>query len=306
MFNFIIMRLFLVLWFLIFTLTVSAQETISLYTGNIPNSKPHSLKETSKFEGIVDTILRFVSHPTLTIYRATDNKTGASVIVIPGGGYHAELITREGKRVAEAFNKKGITAFVLKYRLPNDQTMEDKSIGPLQDLQQAIKLVRENASRWNISPDKIGVMGFSAGGHLAATGGIHFEDVLIQNSKATSLRPDFMLLINPVISFKDEFGHIGSRNNLLGDHPSDEKVNYFSNELNITDQTPPTVLIHANDDTVVPVENSLSFYQGLLKHKVPAALHIYAKGEHGFLKEPAFEEWFGRCIFWMQQMGFTK
>jgi len=297
------MRLFFAILFLLVPAGVSGQETIDLYAGKIPNSKPHALKETATFEGIVDTILRFVSHPTLTVFRAAQNTSGASVIVVPGGGYHAELITREGKRVAEAFNRKGITAFVLKYRLPNDQTMTDKTIGPLQDLQQAIKLIRENAARWHIAPDKIGVMGFSAGGHLAAGSGVHFDDTHIENKNGTSLRPDFLVLINPVISFTDSFGHIGSRDNLLGKDPGEQKIRYFSNEQHITAKTPPSILIHASDDTVVPVENSISFYQGLSGHKIPVALHIYAKGEHGLLQEPAFEEWFGRCIFWMQQIG---
>ncbi len=294
------MRTFLFITLSFVSCCCFSQETIALYPGVIPNSKPHSQKETQKFEGIVDTILRLVSQPTLTVFNANNN-AGASVIIVPGGGYHAQLITREGKRVAEQFNERGITAFVLKYRLPNDQTMVDKTIGPLQDLQQAIKIVRENASKWNIDPDKIGVMGFSAGGHLAASGGVHFDDVKIDNPSKTSLRPDFMILINPVISFSDNFGHIGSRNNLLGDKPTSNQIQYFSNELQVNDKTPPAVLIHASDDTVVPVENSLSFYQKLQDHKVKAALHIYAKGEHGLLHEPSFEEWFERCIFWMKQ-----
>ncbi len=279
-----------------------SQETISLYPGAIPNSKPHQQKETKTFEEVVDTILRLVSQPALTLFKA-NNPGGPAVIIVPGGGYHAQLITREGNRVAEQFNKRGITAFVLKYRLPGDEIMVDKTVGPLQDLQQAIKVVRENASRWNIDTGKIGVMGFSAGGHLAASGGVHYKDTHIENASGTSLRPDFMILINPVISFTDRFGHIGSRTNLLGQKPAADKLRYFSNELHITPDTPPAVLVHAGDDSVVPVENSLVFYRRLQEQGIPSALHIYAKGEHGLLHEPAFEEWFERCIFWMKQIG---
>lgn len=283
-----------------------SQETIPLYPGTIPNSKPHRQQEVKTFEAVVDTILRLVSVPTLTVFKATDNPGGPAVIIVPGGGYHAQLITREGNRVAEQFAERGITAFVLKYRLPSDDIMPDKTIGPLQDLQQAIKSVRENASRWNIDPAKIGVMGFSAGGHLAASGGVHYKDAHIENAPGTSLRPDFMILINPVISFSDRFGHIGSRNNLLGQKPAPDKIAYFSNELHVTGDTPPAVLVHAGDDTVVPLENSLVFYRRLQEQGIRAALHIYAKGEHGLLHEPAFDEWFERCIFWMKQIGVVK
>ncbi len=285
--------------------TCFSQLTVSLYPGSIPNSKTHQQKETKTFEPVVDTILRLVSEPTLTVFKAAENPGRAAVIIVPGGGYHAQLITREGHRIAEQFNERGITAFVLKYRLPGDEIMVDKTTGPLQDLQQAIKLVRDNAAQWELDPRKIGVMGFSAGGHLAASGGVHYKDAHITNNSGTSLRPDFMILINPVISFTDRFGHIGSRNNLLGQKPSAEKIRYFSNELHITGDTPPAVLVHAGDDTVVPIENSLVFYRRLQEHGIPASLHMYAKGEHGLLHEPAFQEWFGRCIFWMEQIGIT-
>ncbi|MEO8719980.1 MAG: alpha/beta hydrolase [Ginsengibacter sp.] len=253
----------------------------------------------------VDTIVNNVSVPTLTVFLPSRQlSNGTAVIICPGGGYHTLLIKREGSKVAKAFNKAGITAFVLKYRLPSDRTMVDKSIGSIQDAQQAIKLVRERALEWNINPDRIGIMGFSAGGHLAAMAGTHFDYNFIKNNKATSLRPDFMLLIYPVISFTDSIGHIGSRENLLGTSPTESQIKYFSNELQVTQKTPPAFLTHATGDIVVSSKNSLYFYQALHKTGVPAELHLYEKGEHGFLTAPPFEEWFGRCIYWMKANGW--
>ena len=143
-------------------------------------------------------------------------------------------------------------------------------------------------------------MGFSAGGHLAASLGVHHDSVLVENKTNTTLRPDFMILVNPVISFTDSFGHIGSRDNLLGQNPDENLVKFFSNELHITDDTPKTILLHTDDDQVVTVKNSLYFYNELHRHKVPAELHIYSRGDHGFIQIPEFEEWFEQCIRWMK------
>lgn len=227
-------------------------------------------------------------------------------MICPGGGYGVLLTKREGSDVAREFNKLGVAAFVLKYRLPADETMTDRSIGPLQDAHQAIRQVRENAAQWGIDPAKIGIMGFSAGGHLAATAGTHFDTALTGKGNGTSVRPDFLLLVNPVVSFLDSFGHIGSRDNLLGKNAPPDKIEYFSNELHVTGHTPPAFLVHSGADVVVPVENSLAFYEALKKHKVPAALHIYSKGEHGFLTYPSFEEWFGRCVEWLRSEGWLE
>ena len=161
--------------------------------------------------------------------------------------------------------------------------MKDKSIGPLQDAQRAIQLVRENARQWNINPNKIGIMGFSAGGHVASTAATHFNfKADANNNDTTSVRPDFAILIYPVISFDSTIFHRGSRNNLVGTNPSKEKTDFFSNELQITNNTPPSFLVHAGDDTGVPVENSIRFYQSCIKNKVPAEMHLYPNGGHGF------------------------
>ena len=287
----------------LFFLAVSgySQEIIPLYAKNIPGSKAVPDKEEWIPNMEVDTIVNKVSIPTLTVFLPPkESANGTAVIILPGGGYHTLLIKREGSKIARAFNKMGITAFVLKYRLPDDRTMIDKSIGSVQDVQQAIKLVRERASAWHIDPKSIGIMGFSAGGHLAAMAGTHFEHNFIENNQVTSLRPDFMLLIYPVISFTDSIGHIGSRDHLLGNAPTEEQIKFYSNELQVTKKTPPTFLTHATADRVVSVKNSLYFYESLRKNGVPAKLQLYEKGEHGFLTSPPFDEWFGRCLEWME------
>lgn len=295
---------------LVFILTGNccfAQQEIPLYSGNIPNATGAANEEYTKANEQVDSLTYNVSIPTLTVFLPPENKAnGTAVIICPGGGYGVLLTKREGSDVARIFNQLGVTAFVLKYRLPSDRTMKDPSIGPLQDAQRAIQLVRQKAGRWNIDQQKIGIMGFSAGGHLAATAGTHYSEALIENTKNVGLRPDFMLLVNPVISFTDSIGHTGSRKTLLGETPTGEQIRRFSNELHVTASTPPSFLVHSNADVVVPVANSLSFYSALQRNGVATGLHIYAKGEHGFLTAPSFDEWFGRCIYWMKEMDLIK
>jgi len=284
-----------------------AQREFPLYEGEIPNSKKTGTEEGRGFDPQVDCLVMKVSKPTLTVYfPSKGHANGTAVIICPGGGYHCLLINREGRDVAKAFSKMGVTAFVLKYRLPNMDFFIDRSTGPLQDAQRAIQLIRENAGTYQINPEKIGIMGFSAGGHLAASAGVHYRDELIDNPKKISLRPDFMILVNPVISFTDQIGHIGSRNNLLGQTPSVEQIRYFSNEEHVDSVTPATFLTHANDDTVVPVENSLVFLEKLRSANVPVEFHLYSTGEHGYLKEPSFDEWFGRCRYWMERSRLTN
>jgi len=278
---------------------------LPLFSGEIPNSKNAANEEEIKTQSGGETLAYKVSVPTITVFPAPrDKANGTSVIIFPGGGYHLLVMKREGSDIAAAFNKLGVTAFVVKYRIPDDRTMKDKSVGPLQDAQQAIKMVRERSEEWNIDPAKIGLIGFSAGGHLAATAGTHFEKSYIPNPSNTSLRPDFMLLVYPVISFSDSIGHTGSRKNLVGDDLAPDKVRLLSNENHISKRTPPTFLIHAGTDVVVPVANSIVFYQGLQKNDVSAEMHIYSKGEHGFLTYPSFDEWFGRCVNWMRATSF--
>jgi acetyl esterase/lipase len=295
--------------FLVFFLSLASpcfsQKEMPLYSGKIPNSIETIDEEEIVFNNEFDTLAYKVSHPTLTIFLpAPEKANGTAVVICPGGGYHVLVMNREGYDIARAFNKLGVAAFVLKYRLPDDKTMLDKSTGPLQDAQRAVQLIRERAREWKIDPGKIGIMGFSAGGHLASTAGTHFEKALIENKNGISLRPDFMILVYPVVSLSDSLGHIGSREYLLGKDPAEKQIRLFSNELQVGKSTPPAFIILAGDDTVVKPENSLRFYNALKMNGVSAEMHIYSLGEHGFLKTPPFEEWFGRCSFWMKCNGW--
>ena len=262
---------------------MNAQTVLPLYEGVIPNSKPSANKERSATDAAGILRISKVSVPTLTMYTPKkQSEKRSAVIICPGGGYGILAASHEGTDVAKAFNEMGITAFVLKYRLPEDSIMVDKSIGPLQDAQRAIQLVRENAQQFNLDVTKIGIMGFSAGGHLAASASTRFTEQLIENPKQTSLRPDFSVLIYPVISFMDGITHKGSRMNLLGKIQTLETLQKFSNELRVTEQTPPAFLVHAGDDPAVPVANSISYYEALLKQKIYSNMIIYPRGGHGF------------------------
>lgn len=276
--------------------TAFAQEVVLLYPGAIPNSITTSDEEkTSQTHVLIK-----ISRPTLTIFLPSKkNLNRAAIIICPGGGYGSLEIYREGYSVAKKLTEIGITAFVLKYRLPDDKIMTNRSVGALQDAQQAIKQVRLLASKYNLDTNKIGMMGFSAGGHLVSTAGTHFNEILIENNKGISLRPNFMILVYPVISFSDSLVHKGSMQNLLGSSPTASKINEFSNELQVTNNTPPAFLVHAADDSWVSATNSIKFYEALRKNSVKAELHIYSKGDHGFMKYPPFEEWMGRCKNWM-------
>jgi len=199
----------------------------------------------------------------------------------------------------------GVTAFVLKYCLPDDTTMIDKSMVPLQDAQQAIRLVRSNAAAWGINTSQIGIMGFSAGGHLAATAAAHFNmKADAGNSDTTSLCPDFAILVYPVISFDSTITHKGSRNNLVGAKATAATIALFSTELQVTKNTPPSFLVHAGDDGAVPVENSIRFYQACIKNKVPVEMHLYPKGGHGFgmSNKTTDDNWLERLKNWMNRL----
>lgn len=299
------------LWLSLFTLiamSVQAQTLIPLYPGNIPGAIPTSVKETLMVSNGVSRMGR-VSTPTLELFLPPAGKAnGAAVVVIPGGGYSIVAYTHEGTAVAAAFNKIGVAAFVLKYRIPSDAWMKDKTIGPLQDAQTALKLVRERAAEWKIDTARVGVIGFSAGGHLASTTLTHFQRTLVDNPENTNLRPAFGILIYPVINLGDSLMHKGSRTSLLGADASPELVRLYSTDLQVTKNTPPTLLVHAADDRTVKVGNSLSFFQELIKHGVPAELHVYPKGGHGFgLNNPTTaDNWMDRVENWMRAGGWIN
>lgn len=293
------MRFVINLFFLLAAVQLSAQEVIPLYNGEIPNSIPNTMQEEVMNFGDEVAGYRNISEPTLEIFLPTNVQAKVmGVIICPGGGYFMETYGREGTTIAAEFIKRGIAAFVLKYRLPSDSIMKDKSIGPLQDAQQAIKTVRQRANEWGIDPNKIGIMGFSAGGHLASTAGTHFDKSYIPNDENISLRPDFLILVYPVISMEEDITHKGSRDNLLGLNPTEEQVELFSNDKQVTENTPPTWLTQAGDDGLVPVENSIRFYQALIKNKVYAGMNLLPEGNHGFMNIPT-EEWMQPLFQWL-------
>lgn len=238
---------------------------------------------------------------TITVYRPA-NPNGTAIIICPGGGYGGLVTGAEGHGIADWLNQHGVVGVVLEYRLP-----KGNSAVPLLDAQRAIRLVRSKAGEWGCDTKRIGIMGFSAGGHLASTAGTHFDagDANAADPiDRISCRPDFMILIYPVISLGAK-GHRGTMTNLLGQNPSDEKIKLFSNELQVTAQTPPAFLAHAKDDTVVPPENSRMFYDALMKNGVPAEYVELERGGHGLngYKGPSWNEWQEKSIKWLETIG---
>jgi acetyl esterase/lipase len=280
---------------------LSIGETIPLWPGGVPGAQG-------------DDPARDV--PTLTVVRPGPEKaTGASVVVCPGGGYGGLALDHEGKQVAEWLNRLGVAAFILKYRL-----------GPryhhpamLQDAARAIRTVRARARDWKLDPERVAILGFSAGGHLASTAGTHFDAGRPDDEdpiERVSSRPDRLILIYPVISLNTPYAHSGSRRNLLGENPPAELVAGLSNETQVTPQTPPTFLVHTDEDTAVPPENSLLFALALRRAKVPLELHLFEKGRHGLGlgeglpnfkpsdKSEGFKAWPGLCETWLRGQGF--
>ena len=245
--------------------------------------------------------VRNVKIPTLKIF-VPENPNGTAMIICPGGGYALLAIKRSGYDVAKWLNKLGITAFVLKYRLPSDEIMENKSIGPLQDAQKSIRYVRQNAEKWQLNPNKIGVIGFSAGGHLASTLATHYKDITYKTDDTTSAKPDFTVLVYPVISMDDNTTHKGSRNRLLGSKPSKKMIVKFSNQLQVDSFTSPTFIAHATDDKDVTIKNSIAYYLALKENNVPAELHAFQNGKHAFFlgrENTTSQYWTSQCKNWL-------
>jgi acetyl esterase/lipase len=287
----------------LFASPLMAQDFLPLYPAGIPNSKPvaNKQKATKGADGIER--ISDVSVPTYRFFPAPASKNPQSCVVIcPGGGYRILASSHEGYDIAAKFNEIGVSALVLYYRLPADSAQVEKKYAPLQDAQAAIALVRTNAIKWNIDPAKVGIMGFSAGGHLAATASTHFNKDYTGSLSGANLRPDFSILLYPVISMRP-FGHGGSKQSLLGKNPTEEELALFSNEEQVTAQTPKAFIVHASDDTAVPLKNSLLYAERLTANKVPVDLHVYAKGGHGFglnNKTTSGDLWFDRLISWMK------
>jgi len=286
----------------------SQTVTLKLWPEGIPGSKtdPSYVEKITITEGKTIRCEKVVT-PDLTVFLpAPEKSNGAAVMICPGGGYGALAFDHEGNAIAKWLNDNGIAGIILKYRLPSDLIMKDKSIGPLQDAQEAMRIIRRHAEEWKIDPKKVGVIGFSAGGHLASTISTHYAEKVYDVKDNTSARPDFSLLIYPVVSMDTLVTHRGSRNNLLGLKPGDDLVRRFSNELQITADTPPAFLVHSSDDDAVPVMNSIGYYKGLQKNKIPAELHIFQKGGHGYglaIGRGTESSWPDLCIKWLKAMG---
>ena len=288
---------------LLLTTSAMAQDFTPLYSHGIPNYKEVVNKQ-SAAKG-ADGIER-ISKVTVPTYRFFPASTGKDpktcVVICPGGGYRILASSHEGYDIAAKFNEIGVSALVLYYRLPEDSAQVERKYAPLQDAQAAIALVRGNAGKWNVDPSRVGIMGFSAGGHLAATASTHFTKDYTGIHAGANLRPDFSILLYPVISMRP-FGHGGSTQNLIGKNPSEDDLHLFSNEEQVTPQTPKAFLVHAADDNAVPLKNSLLYAEKLTANKVPVDLHVYAKGGHGFglnNKTTSGDLWFDRLISWMK------
>ncbi len=295
----------LFLFFVSIVFAVSGQNKVL----NVwPEGQPNSNGITKPEETFNKYHVRNVSEAMLYVYLPPKAKnTGAAIVLCPGGGYSFEAMDYEGYDLAKWLNTIGVAGIVLKYRLPYGHAEV-----PSTDAKQAIRIVRKNAKEWGINPDKVGIEGASAGGHLASTVGTHF-DYGDKNStdpiKRLSCRPDFMLLLYPVISLKEEFGHMGSRQNLIGKGNNWELVKEYSNELQVTPQTPPTFIVVTDDDEIVPTRNSVEFYLSLKKNNVPAELHVFSEGHHGFFLKKDYlpvRQWPNLFVDWMKAMEIIK
>ncbi len=284
-------------------MSANAQDSQALYAGPIPNYLPGPNNQN---EAITGGILRIanVTEPRFTFYESklSNGVNKPLVIIFPGGGYRILAASHEGSDIAKKFNEIGVHAMVVHYRLPDSTRQENMSFAPLQDAQQAIRLARKQANSWNVDDTKIGVMGFSAGGHLAASAATHFDVDYTNQHDGINLRPDFQILLYPVITFRS-YSHQGSVNSLLGRKKSEAMLHLFSNEEQVNANTPRAFLVHASDDKAVPVANSLNYASALADYNVPVDLHVYAKGGHGFglnNKTTDGDQWFERLTTWLK------
>ncbi len=296
---------------IILTLCLTAGELHSqnfikpLWAGDPPNYRASG--ETMKSDTTNIVRLSLVQHPDIAVFLPSErNATGEAVVICPGGGYRILAYDWEGSDIARWFSSRGIAAAVVKYRLPVSKSNVEPHKTPLMDAKRAFRMVRYHAGSWNIDPGRIGIMGFSAGGHLASTLSTHFDQGDPDSAdpiERMSCRPDFSILVYPVISFTEEFSHSGSRAALLGENPDPEMVRYYSNELQVTEDTPPAILIHSGDDKGVPVQNSIAYYQALLNKGVPAEMHIYPYGKHGYslaIGKGHLSGWPDRVLEWIR------
>jgi len=267
-----------------------ADTVLPLWPDGLPNAVSDTLTDLDK--------------PEISVF-LPDNKEAVKtgVVIFPGGGYAHLAIDKEGNKVAEWFNNMGIAAFVVRYRLG----MRYHHPSQVMDAQKAILTVRKKADSWGLTLQNVGVMGFSAGGHLASTAGTHFRQSYVEGTSPDLLRPDFMILIYPVVTMQDDYTHQGSRRHLLGENPGPGHISLLSNELQVNSTTPPAFLIHGSDDKAVPVENSLQFYKALLDYNIPVEMHLFEHGPHGFgmaLDHPVLSQWTELCAEWLESRGY--
>lgn len=287
----------------LFFLDLKAQQEIPLYEKNlVPGALSCEVMESRSGQGAG--VVKDVTIPTLTVYEPRGSSSeNTAVIVCPGGSYVTLSMEGEGAKSAEILTKENIVVFVLKYRTSNFKCNSDYKLAPLQDIQQAILKIRKEARKWKVNPNKVGVMGFSAGGHLAALASTRYNVPQVKNG-TTSLRPDFSVLVYPVISFTDSLTSklSKSRIHLLGEHFTKDEAEWFSSELHVNATTPPTYLIHAADDSIALVGQSLVYYQALNRNKVPSQIMVYQQGGHGFsvYNKPLDDFWTKGVVNWLK------
>jgi len=290
----------------------SGTEEIALWPGTAPGSEAATAKqeviERSKDPAVKDRAVFGVVRPTLEVWKPK-TPNGTAVIVLPGGAYQRVVVDKEGIEMGERLTGDGMTVFVLTYRLPGGGHAQASDVA-LQDAQRAVRLLRKNAAAWGLKSDRIGVLGFSAGGHVAASLGTRFDRGVyksVDDADALSARPDFLALIYPVISMEAGVTHAESRKELIGAEPREATVGEYSLERAVRPDVPPTFLLHADDDAQVPTENSIRFYRALKANKVPAELHIFRKGEHGFglrfTKGLPVAVWPDLYVSWVRNLG---
>lgn len=298
----------LVLIFLVTCLTSAQDLVMPVWLDEVPYSKPSDIKElTDTINDIVRT--RNVKNATLSFYFPEENLNGTSVLICPGGGYSILARGHEGEDIAKWLNSFGVTGIVLKYRLPDTTYVTNRQLVPVTDALEAMRILRLRTRRLGLTPWKIGIMGFSAGGHLASTVLTHYNKETITNFPDVNARPDFGILIYPVISMNDEITHQGSRNNLIGTEPTESTIKDFSGEENVDKQTPPVFIVHAGDDQAVDVSNSIHFFEALNEKGVQAELHIYPYGGHGFglaKDKPGVSQWPDQCMKWLKNYIIHK
>lgn len=298
-------NLLFAIFIFVFACSLQAQEYLPLWAeGEMPNSKGMKLEHIEARERVTQ-----VKTPGMYLFLTSkEENKGSAVLIFPPGGYQKLTYNIAGIQLAKWFNTIGINAFVVMYRLPTSPDLEERQLGPLQDAQRAMKIVRNRAEQWGIDPDKIGVMGCSAGGHLAAALCTFTEDfsAIGDSLDVVSIKPNFQILVSAALSF-GEYGHKGSRDAMLGKNASEQLIKQFSNELNVSANCPPAFIIHASDDPVVDPMNSIHYYQALKKQEVDACLHIFPHGGHSIAlrnNPGSTNQWTNLCETWLEEMGF--